>query len=98
LVLAENKAESAGAVMLFSTEQQQRLEALGIRLLVTIPNPNIAESGAQDDGFWQTQLGCNIRKVAKNIDMRLLPIAKTGEKHFAKRLIWQKIRMLLKSQ
>lgn len=84
--------------MQYNTEQRQRLEALGIRLFVSIPKVEVAKVDAPVDGFWQSSLGKNIRLVAKNIDINLLPVAKSGEKHFAKRLIWQKIRLLLKSQ
>ena len=95
--MAENKTESNGNLMLYSSQEQQRLEALGVRLFVTIPKNPIENVNIKPDSFWQTHLGKNIQLVAKNIDINLLPVAKKGEKHFAKRLIWQKLRFLLKS-
>ncbi len=83
--------------MLYNSQEQQRLEALGVRLFVTIPKTNNEVVVTPIDEFWQTRLGLNIQRVAKNIDVNLLPIAKSGERNFAKRLIWQKIRFLLKS-
>ena len=83
--------------MLYNSQQQQILEALGVRLFVTIPKNNNEVIVIPQDDFWQTRLGQNIQRAAKHIDVNLLPIAKSGEKHFAKRLIWQKIRVLLKS-
>jgi hypothetical protein len=96
--MAKNKAEIDGCLMQYSAEQQHRLEALGIRLFVTIPKMDGAKVDTPIDDFWQSPLGKNIRLAAKNIDISLLPVAKSGDKHFAKRLIWQKIRLLLRSQ
>jgi hypothetical protein len=95
--MAKNETENNGNLMLYSNLEQQRLEALGVRLFVSIPKNPIEDVVTKDDDFWQSRLGKNIQLVAKNIDINLLPVAKTGEKHFAKRLIWQKLRFLLKS-
>ncbi len=86
--------------MLYSAEQQQRLLALGIQLYVVIPQPVIASSEKSvpvDDGFWQSQLGRNIQRVAKGIALNELKIGSVADTKLAKRMIWQKIRLLQKS-
>lgn len=86
--------------MPYSAEQQQRLNALGIQLFEVIPRSvEIVEkqTSALDNSFWQSRLGQNIQRVAKDIDLSELINANIGCDRLAKRMLWQKIRLHLKS-
>jgi|GWRWMinimDraft_12_1066020.scaffolds.fasta_scaffold31822_2 hypothetical protein len=86
--------------MLYSVEQQQWLKALGIQLFVTIPQSLTVPADSAEikvDDFWQSQLGRNIQCVAKGIELSDLKIGSVANTKLAKRIIWQKIRLLQKS-
>ena len=86
--------------MPYSAEQQQRLNALGIQLYEVIPSPVVLDkqTSALDNGFWQSRLGQNIQRVAKDIDLSELINGNIGSDCLAKRMLWQKIRLHLKSK
>ena len=87
--------------MPYSTEQQQRLNALGIQLFEVIPRSvEIVDNQtrALDNSFWRTRLGQNIQRVAKDIDLSELINSNIGSDRLAKRMLWQKIRLHLKSK
>ena len=87
--------------MPYSAEQQQRLNALGIQLFEVIPRSvEIVDkqTSALDNGFWQSRLGLNIQRVAKDIDLSELMNGSIGHDRLAKRMLWQKIRLHLKSK
>lgn len=85
--------------MPYSAEQQQRLNALGIQLYEVLPSPVVVDKQvtALDNGFWQSRLGQNIQRVAKDIDLSELINSNIGHDRLAKRMVWQKIRLHLKS-
>ena len=98
MVKAQAKIEDC--LMPYSAEQQQRLNALGIQLYEVIPSP-VAEDKqvtAVDNSFWQTRLGQNIQRVAKDIDLSELINGNIGRDCLTKRMLWQKIRLHLKSK
>ena len=99
MVKAQAKIEDC--LMPYSTEQQQRLNALGIQLFEVIPRSvEIVDNQtrALDNSFWQTRLGQNIQRVAKDIDLSELINGNIGRDCLAKRMLWQKIRLHLKSK
>ncbi|MBP7981617.1 MAG: hypothetical protein KAY90_01345 [Arenimonas sp.] len=85
--------------MVYSAEQQQILESIGLRLYVRIPAASKEPKAVQgNDGFWQTRLGQNIQRVAQGRDVTALPASPAVGKFLAKRMLWQQLRPLLKPE
>jgi len=84
--------------MSYSAEQRQILVSMGLRLYVRIPDaaPEAPAAVPDTDGFWQTRLGQNIRRMAPGHDLTALPVSPTVGKSLAKRMLWQQLRPLLK--
>lgn len=86
--------------MPISAEHRLMLEAMGLQLYTRIPvSPALTVVPAPDDqAFWQTRLGQNIQRLANGRDLNALPVSPAVAKSLLKRLLWQKLRPLLKPE
>jgi hypothetical protein len=84
--------------MPFSAEHRLMLETMGLQLYTRIPvSPVVTAAPAPDDqAFWQTRLGQNIQRLANGRDLPALPVSPAVAKSLLKRMLWQKLRPLLK--
>jgi hypothetical protein len=86
--------------MPFSAEHRLMLEAMGLQLYTRMPvSPTLTVAPATDDqAFWQTRLGQNIQRMANGRDLHTLPVSPAVAKSLLKRMLWQKLRPLLKPE
>ena len=86
--------------MAYSLEQKQMLEAMGLKLYVPVTGFGSAAPAKTDDQsvFWQSPLGRNILRHAHGRDLAALPIPAGQQGKLAKRMVWQQLRVLLKSR
>ena len=86
--------------MLYSAEQRQILESMGLRLYVRIPatQPEARPHERADDAFWNSRAGLNVRRMAPGRDVTAMPVSPAAGKSLAKRMLWQQLRPLLKPE
>jgi hypothetical protein len=86
--------------MPISAEHRLMLEAMGLRLYTRVPvSPMLPVAPSTDNqAFWQTRLGQNIQRLANGRDLHALPVSPAVAKSLLKRMLWQKLRPLLKPE